>query len=338
MLEKIIHQEIKEKGPISQSRFMELALQHPTYGYYRSKEAVSRDFTTAPEISQMFGELIGVWGIDSYTKLKEPQRVNLVELGPGKGTLMADFLRVAKLSKSFLEALQITLVEINPLLKATQQKTISSPIQWIETFEELPPSRDPLIIIANEFFDALPVNCFTRKENTLFERRLDIQEGTLTFTYHPLRLDPGPDQIWEENPSLESTVKNICQRLLKQKGVFLCIDYGYEKGEGESLQALYQGEISDPLSHIGKSDLTCHVNFGKIKEIASSHGLDVIGPIPQGQFLKSIGLDIRLEKLKHNNPSQKASLDIAATRLTHPQQMGELFKVIIIASPIGSPS
>lgn len=338
MLEKLLHQEIQEKGPLSQSRFMELALQHPLYGYYRSQEAVSRDFTTSPEISQMFGELIGAWAIDCYTKLKEPQTLTLLELGPGKGTLMADFLRVAKGSKLFFEALKLYLIEINPLLKQAQQKTIPFPASWIETVGELPLLDDPLIIIANEFFDALPTHCYMRKDNILFERCIEIQKDKVVFTFLPLRPDPGPDHTWEESLHTEAIIHDICLKLLKQRGFFICIDYGYEQGAADSLQALFQGEPSSPLAHIGKSDLTCHVNFGKIKEIAYSHGLDVYGPLPQGQFLKTMGLDTRLEKLKQSNPSQKASLNIGATRLTHPQQMGELFKVIIISSPTGYPS
>jgi len=380
MLEKLLHQEIQEKGPLSQSRFMELALQHPLYGYYRSQEAVSRDFTTSPEISQMFGELLGAWAIDCYTKLKEPQALTLVELGPGKGTLMADFLRVAKQSNPFYRALHLYLLEINPLLKELQQRNIlfptatnhnqpviatpqsgqnnpencpppgllrsvpndeldisSPPTHWIETLGEIPLSDDPLIIIANEFFDVLPTHFYMRQDNVLFERCIGIQEDKITFTFLPLRPDPGPDYTWEESFDTEAIIHDICFKLLKKKGFFICIDYGYEQGAADSLQALFQGEPSNPLTHIGKSDLTCQVNFGKIKEIAYSHGLDVYGPLPQGQFLKTMGLNIRLEKLKQSNPSQKASLDIAATRLTHPQQMGELFKVIIISSLTGYP-
>lgn len=333
MLEVLLRKEIQEKGPLPQSRFMELALQHLQHGYYRTQEAVARDFITSPEISQVFGELIGAWAIDYYMRLEQPKNLSLVELGPGKGTLMADFLRMAHLSKSFSEALTIHLVEINPLLKAVQVKTIHSPVTWVERLEDVPLSADPLIIIANEFCDALPTNCYIRKDNVLCERRVEIKEGKLAFTPVALHESHGPDQIWEENPGMEMLMREICARLLKQKGIFLCIDYGYEKGEGESLQALFRGELSDPLSHVGESDLTCHVNFGRLKEIALSQKLGVVGPVPQGQFLKNIGLDLRIEMLKNKNPSQKASLEAASLRLTHSQQMGTLFKVMAVFSP-----
>ncbi|OJW52553.1 MAG: hypothetical protein BGO67_06355 [Alphaproteobacteria bacterium 41-28] len=334
MLESLISQEILESGPLSQSRFMELASQHPTYGYYRSQEAVGHDFTTSPEISQVFGELIGAWAIDYYLKLKQPKAVSLIELGPGKGTLMADFLRIAKMSKSFFEAINVTLVEINPLLKEAQLKTIPSPVTFVERLEDVPPSSSPLIIIANEFFDALPTNCYKRQDNVLYEKRVAIKDGRLVFT--PVRLEEnhGPDQIREESPTGVALTHEICSRLLKQTGVFLCIDYGYEKGGGESLQALFGGKLSDPLLHVGKSDLTCHVNFGQLKEIALSRGLGVFGPLSQRQFLKTIGIERRIEMLKRENPSQKASLEVAATRLIHPQQMGTLFKVMAIFSPL----
>ena len=333
MLELFLQQEIQEKGTLPQSRFMELALQHPLYGYYRSHEAVTQDFTTSPEISQVFGELIGAWAIDYYEKLGQPKTLSLIELGPGKGTLMADLLRMSKVSASFSKALNIYLVEINPLLKATQLKSIQHPATWIDQLKDIPLSSDPLIIIANEFIDALPTNFYVRKGNMLYERHIEIKDGKLSFKLAPLHESHGPDQSWEESPQAEALVNEICARLLKQKGIFLCIDYGYEKGEGESLQALFRGSPSDPLSHVGRSDLTCHVNFGRLKAIALSRRLGVLGPLPQGRFLKNIGLDVRMEMLKYKNPSQKASLEAGAIRLTHPHQMGTLFQVMAVFSP-----
>lgn len=333
MLEQLVYQEIQQKGPLSQSRFMELALQHPTYGYYKSHEAIGRDFTTSPEISQVFGELIGAWAIDYYEKLGQPKTLSLVELGPGKGTLMADFLRMSKILPSFSQALNIHMVEINPLLKLIQQRAISQPIQYVEEFYHIPPSPHPLILIANEFFDVLPTNFYVRKDNVLYERCIDFQHDKLCFTLLKRMDNNGPDQSWEESPQAIGLMKEICTRLLKQRGVFLCIDYGYKQGQGESLQALFGKEFSDPLCHIGKSDLTCHVNFGRLKEIALLSGLGVLGPLPQGQFLKNIGLDVRVEMLKHKNPSERENLAIGAARLTHPQQMGELFKVMAVFSP-----
>lgn len=333
MLESLIRQEIQQKGPLSQSRFMELALTHPYYGYYRSQEAIGHDFTTSAEISQIFGELIGAWAVDVYQKLDQPETVSVIELGPGKGTLMADFLRVSKLCESFSQALSLTLVEISPLLKKSQQKAIQVPTTWVEQFDDIPPAQSPCIILANEFFDALPTNCLIRKENRLYERCIDGQEEGLSFTNTPLQEDPGPDQIKEESPAASILMEKISNRLFKQRGIFLCIDYGYEEGSGDSLQALFQGNPSPPLEHIGKADLTCHVDFGKLKEDALSHGLGVLGPISQRHFLKNLGFDLRLEALKQKNPCQKANLEAAAQRLIHPQQMGTLFKVMAVFSP-----
>ena len=334
MLEALVTQEIQEKGPLSQSRFMELALHHPTHGYYRSQEAVGQDFTTSPEISQVFGELIGAWAIDYYEKIGQPKALSLVELGPGKGTLMADFLRTAKVCPSFSEAINIYMVEINPILQAIQQRIIPYPLTYVEKFTSIPGSFQPLIIIANEFLDVLPTNCYVRKENTLYEKCIDIQDGKLGFTLVKRVENKGPDQVWEESPQTIGLIKEICSQLLKQGGVFLCIDYGYEQGEGESLQALFKKEPTHPLSHVGKSDLTCHVNFGRLKEIARLHGLGVLGPLSQGTFLKNMGLDVRIGMLKHKNPSEKVSLEKGAARLSHPHQMGNLFKVMAIFSPL----
>jgi len=329
MLETLILQEIREKGPISQHRYMELALGHPLYGYYRTQEAISRDFTTAPEISQMFGELIGAWVLDLYQKLGQPKKMTLVEMGPGRGTLMADLLRV---TPSLSDVLKINLVEINPLLKEVQQSKIPHAIV-VERIEDIPRNSDPIIILANEFFDVLPTRCFVRKENILYERHIGEEEGKLAFTFQSFGKNTGPDQTWEENSGLDVLLEELYSRLVQQKGAFLCIDYGYETGQGDSLQALYKGTPSHPLSHVGSADLTCHVHFGHLKEKAISIGLGTRGPTSQSEFLMNMGLDVRLEMLKHKNPSQRAELELAAMRLTHPLQMGSLFKVLAVVSP-----
>lgn len=329
-----MHQEIQKKGQLSQSDFMEIALSHPLYGYYRSEEAINRDFTTSPEISQVFGELIGLWSLDTYLKLNHPKKITLIEMGPGKGTLMADFLRAIRVSKSFLEAIDLYLVEINPLLKTFQEKAISHSKTWTEDFKEIPISHNPLIIIANEFFDVLPTDLFVRKDNQVFKRYVVSQKEEFEFKFDFFHNNPGPDQFWEESLKTDLLMQEVCERLLKQSGIFLIFDYGYEKGQGDSFQALYRGQPSHPLSFIGKSDLSCHVNFGRLKEIAHSYNLGVLGPISQGKFLKNIGIDERIEILKQKNPAKKSNLEAGALRLTHPQQMGTIFKVMAVFSPL----
>ena len=243
---------------------------------------------------------------------------------------MADLLRVAPLSPPFLQALQIHLVEINPLLKQSQQKTIDHPtLHWHETINTLP-TQAPLIILANEFFDALPTNYYIRKENILYERQVDLAKEE--FVLHPLGPDEGEDTAWEESPATLMIFETLGQRLHTQEGALLLIDYGYETGQGDTLQALYQGAPSSPLSHVGQSDVTSHVNFGALKKAALDQGLTVFGPVPQGSFLKNLGIDVRTALLKHKNPQMSASLTAACERLTHPHQMGTLFKVMAIAS------
>lgn len=329
MLEPRLRQEIQENGPLSQSRFMGLSLQT----YYATHDPL-KDFTTAPEVSQMFGELIGLWALDVYEKLGSPPHITLVELGPGKGTLMADIIRVSKVSPAFSNALEVHLVEISPLLKKIQKKSIHHPrVTWHENFEDIPASSDPIIVIANEFFDALPTNCYVRKENMLYERCIGMKEEKFSFIFTPLREDQGPNCLWEESPMACDLMQTINRRLLKQSGAFLCIDYGYEKGMGDTLQVLFDGKPSHPLSHVGDSDMTCHVNFGQLKKISAEQELGTMGPLPQGHFLKNLGINKRVEMLKRHNPSQSAKIEAAYTRLTHPQQMGTLFKAMAVCSP-----
>lgn len=308
---------------------MSLALHHPTKGYYRTHQAVGRDFTTSPEISQIFGELIGAWMMDLFCQLGSPPRVNLVELGPGRGTLMADLLRVAPPFQDH----PVHLVEINPVLKQLQGEGIRHPdLHWHDTVETLP-QDGPLLVIANEFFDALPTNYYVRQENILYERQVTQEAGELGFVLTPLAPEEGEEGGWEESPASLSILATLSHRLLGQGGALLIIDYGYEGGQGDTLQALYEGQPSSPLAHVGQSDLTCHVNFGALKKAALDPGLTVFGPIPQGAFLRNLGIDLRTALLKHKNPQSAPALTTACERLTHPHQMGTLFKAMAMVSP-----
>ncbi len=329
MLESLIIQEIEQKGPMTQARFMELALSHPQYGYYRNQEAVSRDFTTASEISQMFGELIGIWVLDWIQKNGGSDPITLVELGPGRGTLMSDILRVtSKVNKR----LDVIFVETNPRLKEIQAHKIKQ-ARWVEDFQDIPKSNTPMIIIANEFFDVFPTHSYLQKEGILYERCLQIAEGKLHFYLQRVQEQRGPDRCWEKSPQGEMIFQQICSRFLEQTGVLLMIDYGYERGEGDSLQAIYKGDFSDPLTHVGCSDLTCHVNFGRLNHLAQLNKMGIAGPISQREYLLNMGIMTRLHMLKKNNPPETQRLEKDVERLIHPFQMGLVFKVMSLFSP-----
>ena len=331
MLETQLLREIEENGPLSQRQFMEKVLQ----AYYKNHIALGKDFTTAPEISQVFGELIGLWLLDMYQKLGSPEKIALVELGPGRGTLMADVLRIAKLAPAFWKALDVYLIEISPLLKDLQKKTISHPsIKWLEKIEDIPSSSTPLLVFANEFLDALPTAYYLRENNKLYERYVVAQDGKLSFQFKYLRQDSGPDTLWEESIAAENVMQSLCKRLKKQTGVFLCLDYGYEKGKGDTLQALFEGNPIDPFSHLGCADISCHVKFGHLKALVLKEDLKTWGPLPQGIFLKNLHIHERIEHLKQVNPTQRGSLEAACTRLTHPSQMGLLFKAFAVTFPM----
>jgi len=330
MLETQIKQQIKEKGPLPQSRFMELALK----AYYSGEASIGQDFTTAPEVSQLFGELIGLWTLDLYQQLGSPEKILYVELGPGRGTLMKDILRVAKLSPPFLKALDIHFVEFSPRLKKLQQQALPGiPVTWHESFETIPSSSAPLLIVANEFFDALPAAYYLRKKGILYERCVDVRDGELIFAFQPLREGEGADTSWEESADTMRWVRAIFERLKAQTGAFLCFDYGYEKGEGETLQALFEGTLSSPLQHIGASDMSFHVNFGLFRREALEQGISVWGPLSQGLFLNRLNIKQRVESLQKQNPTKGGELEAAYARLTHPLQMGLLFKALAMTSP-----
>lgn len=310
--------------------FMEGANQ----AYYAHSNTVGQDFTTAPEISQVFGELIALWVFDLYEKLGRPRKLMCVELGPGRGTLLADLLRVASKVPSFYQALEIHLVETSSALAEIQGHVLVHPcICWHKSFEEIPVSSAPLIVIANEFFDTLPTSFYRRHNNLLCERRVACEDEKFVFCDWPLGRDEGPDSLWEESVVACRLMEQISNRLLSQRGAFLCLDYGYEEGVGDTLQALFKGQPASPLDEVGAADLTCHVNFKNLRTIALSKGLKGAGPVPQGLFLRALGIEDRIKRLKEKNPHARATLEAAYQRLLHPAQMGLLFKAMTVFFP-----
>ncbi len=311
---------IQKEGPIDVGRFMALALGHPEFGYYMTRDPFGRggDFTTAPEISQMFGEMIGAWVADVWTQMGRPDFV-LLECGPGRGTLMADMMRATKNVPGFHEACSVHLMEISPVLKDKQAGVLADyKPMWHAGLESVPKDK-PLIMIANEFLDALPVRQFVRDGGAWHERMVDFKDGTFVFV-------PEQGEIMEQSPACVDFIKDVSAHLQKTGGAALFIDYGYTSGTGESLQAVKNHKYVPVLEDVGNADLTAHVDFAALKEVA---GVKVLGPVEQGAFLRKLGIEARAEMLAQKAaPEQKVQLQNALQRLCDSGQMGSLFKVM----------
>ena len=349
-LETEIKRRIAIDGPISVAEFMALCLGHPVHGYYARRDPFGRagDFVTAPEISQMFGELIGLWAAAVWQAMGAPAALHLVELGPGRGTLMADALRAAKVVPAFRAALDVHLVETSPALRRIQQERLSgfAPADWHTDVAALP--AGPSIVIANEFFDALPVHQAVRGARGWHERMVGLDaDGQLMFALHPDTM-PGfeaglPDALRGAPPGAlyewrsDAIVAALFGRLARDGGALLAIDYGHvESGFGETLQAVGRHAFADPLRDPGQVDLTAHVDFAALAATARRAGTRVHGPIGQGEFLRRLGVDARAAKLKAGlEDARAAEVDAALARLTAVAAggMGGLFKAMALAHP-----
>ena len=329
---------IAQAGPVDVGTFMAIALGHPDGGYYMKGDPLGAagDFTTAPEISQMFGEMIGAWCADIWRKLGAPQRFILAECGPGRGTLMADALRVTAKVPGFHAAMELNLVEMSPALKEKQSHALASyaPI-WRETLDELPTDA-PLILIGNEFLDALPVRQAIKTATGWNERVIGLDDaGNFAFfTGGPLALDivGSEGDIFEFPPARDAFVDGVCHRLGQQTGAALFLDYGHEKtAVGDTLQAMRDHDYVSVLSEPGTADITSHVDFNAIFRIARRANLAVSGPVGQGVFLQRLGIGLRAAMLKKTaEPEQAQAIDSALSRLTADEEMGKLFKAIAI--------
>lgn len=329
------------EGPISVERYMGLCLQH----YYASRDPLGAkgDFTTAPEISQMFGELVGLWMLEVWNALGRPAGIRLVELGPGRGTLMADLLRATRLLPDFQAAASVHLVETSPALRQRQQATLASaklPISWHDRLEDVPPG--PLLLVGNEFFDALPVKQFVATERGWCERLVGLENDRLIFglSAEPERDLGSPIRLGDvlEWPAAGLDVMtDLSRRLVRDGGAALVIDYGYQgPAFGDTLQALKDHAFVDPLQEPGEADLTTHVDFHRFAQAAFKEGARVHGVATQGEFLESLGIAARASALKARaTEAQAARIDSDLLRLTArgPKGMGELFKVLAITQP-----
>ena len=344
-LEQELRATIAENGPMSVERYMALALGHPVWGYYRTRDPLgaSGDFTTAPEISQMFGELVGLWAADVWHGLGRPDPVRLIELGPGRGTLMADALRAARALPPFRSAIDVHFVETSPVLRAVQERLLAGQgvaATWHDTIAG--PPGGPAIVIANEFFDALPIRQYVRTRRGWCERLVGTgQAGGLRFglAAEPERALVAPASegaVTELCPAGQDIMQALAERLRGQGGALLAVDYGYAAPSlSPTLQALKDHRFVDPLMTPGDADLTAHVDFGALAQRARRAGLVVHGPVPQGRFLQALGLDARAAALKRRaTAAQAAAIDAAVARLAGPDPgMGDLFKVLAVNCP-----
>ncbi len=333
---------IEAHGPIDVATFMALALGHPKHGYYASRAELGAggDFVTAPEASQLFGELIGAVLAAAWQQAGGPP-ARLVELGPGNGTLLADLWRATALVPGFHAALDVHLVETSPHLRRRQADRLGAVprLAWHAALGDVPADR-PLLIVANEFLDALPIRQVIHLEDGWHEIRLGLDaEGRLAFAPDPrlsplgLRLPAAPiGSVLELSPAREAAVAEIAERLAGQGGLALVIDYGErDPAPGSTLQAVSRHRKVDPLTRPGEVDLTARVAFGPLVAIAASAGPLVFGPVPQGRFLERLGIDLRLERLLAGaTPTAAAGLRHGHARLTAPDAMGELFQVLAI--------
>lgn len=340
-----ITEEIALNGPMPLSRYMSLCLGDPASGYYMTRDpfGTAGDFTTAPEVSQMFGELIGAWLISAWQALGSPARTRLAELGPGRGTLMADCLRSIALKPDFLQGLEINMIEISPVLIAAQKQKLAQapcPVHWHKT---LPDSDLPTLVIANELFDALPVHVLVKTEHHIAERHVILAgEDRLAFADLPTKLQfshAGIDElpvgtVFELSPQRNDMAREIADRINAHGGAALLIDYGYVQPKtGNTFQAITNHKPVDPLEQPGEADLTALVDFTSLQQCFRSQGLHVSGPVSQMDFLLDLGLLERAGQLGANQSGEvQAELQKAVTRLVAPTEMGTLFKVLAATS------
>ncbi len=355
-LEAEIRRRIAAAGPMPVGEYMALCLTDARHGYYTTRDPLGAqgDFITAPEISQMFGELIGLWMAAVWKQMGAPENIRIVELGPGRGTMMKDALRAVQVMPAFGEAIVLHLVEINPALRAQQERTLeglTTQVFWHGALDEVP--KGPAIVVANEFFDALPVNQAVKTERGWHERQIEIDSaGNLGFTFAPdplpqfERLLPPPLRAAPAQSIFEWRADTVAmemgRRIAGEAGAALVIDYGHADGAvGDTLQAVGQHAYADPLTAPGNIDITAHVDFQALARAVEAMGANGFGPLDQSQFLRRLGIERRAAALKAKASSAAAAeIDLSLARLIGHDRtgMGTLFKAAAFAHPsVGVP-
>ncbi|HEY8696460.1 MAG TPA: SAM-dependent methyltransferase [Rhizomicrobium sp.] len=361
---------IAAQGPLSVAQFMAMALYDPQDGYYAARDPLGAagDFITAPDVSQMFGELLGLWIVQAWRDQGQPSPARLVELGPGRGTMMADALRAARADPDFLAAIKVVLIEASPRLRTLQAETLKKspspprsggegrglsrrsseaakpgegvgpPIRWIDHFDESSMDR-PLFLLANEFFDALPIRQFVMSGGAWHERMVALDDkGALAFALSPesrpldistARGVPENGAVYEVSTAREAIVEQIANAVAHKGGAALIVDYGYSEGAGfgETLQAVSEHKFASILEAPGEADLSSHVDFAALAQAAKRAGATAYGPVEQGTFLCDLGIVQRAETLSRN---RLQSMEDQLNRLILPEEMGTLFKALAI--------
>ncbi len=348
-LEQRIVAMIQETGPMSVAEYMHLCLNDPRHGYYPNQTAIGRegDFITAPEISQMFGELIGIWVLAIWQAIGKPNPFILAEAGPGKGTLMADLLRATAKHPGFNGCAKIKLIETSSAMIKEQKDRLSGHLDNIEWLDNLDQLEDlPLILIANEFLDVLPFRQFIKTKKGWFEHCIGLNENGrpewVTGTAMP-DLQKMPEtansasdgSVFEMSPAREAWMQLLSERIVKFGGGALLIDYGHARSQfGATFQAVRDHKQVDPLETAGLADLTAHVDFAALQRVSTEAGALASQILTQGEFLQMMGLAERAGTLgADKSTKQQVEIRSQAERLVMPEQMGSLFKVMAIISP-----
>jgi len=340
-LKSRILERIHEAGPMGIAEYMTLCLLDPVDGYYPTRDPLGADgdFITAPEISQMFGEVLGLWVLQSWRDMGSPPGVKLVELGPGRGVMMGDMLRSLRLDPGFLQSASVHLVEASPALQAVQGETLRMspcPVLWHDRLGDVP--QGPVIVVGNEYLDCLPIRQFIRQGGAWWERVVTISEDGLAFAQSTAKssddLGDAPNgTLTETRPATAQLVEHLAERFRAHSGRALFIDYGpAESAFGDTLQALVSHVKVDPLDEPGEADLTARVDFEVFAREADRAGLTVHGPVTQAALLSRLGLEIRATALVRGNPDAQAVIGRQVKRLTSGNEMGTLFKAISLSA------